>query len=99
MLIVDDLPSGTGFWTGGLAIGSGGRLYVAVGAPCGNCEFDERERGAILSMNLDGERPADLSPQDSGSRPMSHFIATGSGPSTARLIRKDRHARDELNLR
>ena len=46
--------AGTGFWTGGLAIRSGGRLYVAVGAPCGNCEFDERERGAILSMNLDG---------------------------------------------
>ncbi len=52
--IVDDLPSGVGFWTGGLAIGADERLYVAVGAPCDNCEFDEPERGAILSMNLDG---------------------------------------------
>lgn len=54
-IMVDDLPSGTGFWTGGLAIGGDGRLYVAMGAPCDNCEFDERERGAILSMNLDGD--------------------------------------------
>ena len=31
--IVDDLPSGTGFWTGGITIADDGRLYVAVGAP------------------------------------------------------------------
>ena len=68
--LVDDLPSGTGFWTGGIVIGDDERLYVAVGAPCNNCEFDEPERGAILSMNLDGSdrqvvatgfrQPADL---------------------------------------
>ena len=52
--IVDDLPSGAGFWTGGITIGEDQRIYVAVAAPCDNCEFDERERGAILSMNLDG---------------------------------------------
>ena len=52
--IVDDLPSGSGFWTGGITIGDDKRIYVAVAAPCDNCEFDERERGAILSMNLDG---------------------------------------------
>jgi len=52
--IVDDLPAGAGFWTGGVTIGADRRLYVALGAPCDNCEFDERERGAILSMNLDG---------------------------------------------
>ena len=68
--IAADLPSGSGFWTGGLAIGDDDRLYVAVGAPCDNCEFDEADRGAILSMALDGSdrqlvasgfrRPADL---------------------------------------
>lgn len=52
--IVDDLPSGSGFWTGGIAVGDDSRLYVGIGAPCGNCEFDVAERGAILSMNLDG---------------------------------------------
>lgn len=52
--LVDDLPSGTGFATGGITIGDDDRLYVAVGAPCNNCEFAEAERGAILSMNLDG---------------------------------------------
>ncbi len=53
-IIVDDLPSGSGFWTGGISVGDDSRLYLALGAPCDNCEFDERERGAILSMNLDG---------------------------------------------
>lgn len=52
--IVDDLPSGSGFWTGGITVGDDNQLYIALGAPCDNCEFDERERGAILSMNLDG---------------------------------------------
>ena len=52
--LVDDLPTGTGFPVAGLAIGAGERLYVAVGAPCSNCEFADAERGAILSMNLDG---------------------------------------------
>lgn len=68
--LVDDLPTGTGFWTGGLAIGADERLYVAIGAPCDRCEFSDPERGAILSMNLDGSdrrvvasgfrQPADL---------------------------------------
>ena len=31
--IVDDLPSGAGFWTGGIAIDDRSRLYVALGAP------------------------------------------------------------------
>ncbi len=52
--IVRDLPVGGGFPVGGLAIGADERLYIAVGAPCDNCEFDEPERGAILSMALDG---------------------------------------------
>ena len=68
--LVDDLPAGSGFWTGGLAIGADERLYVAVGAPCNHCNFVDPERGAILSMKLDGSdrrvvasgfrQPADL---------------------------------------
>ncbi len=52
--LVDDLPVGAGFATGGIAIGADQRLYVAMGAPCSLCEFDEAERGAILSLDLDG---------------------------------------------
>jgi len=52
--IVSDLPVGSGFPVGGLVVGEDERLYVPVGAPCDNCEFDEPERGAILSMTLDG---------------------------------------------
>ena len=95
--IVDDLPSGGGFWTGGLAIGGDGRLYVAIGAPCSNCEFDEQERGAILSMNLDGSdrqivargfrRPADL-----------EFYRDRLWTLDSAPYQSGRHARDELNL-
>lgn len=53
-IVVDNLPAGTGFWTGGIVIGDDERLYVAIGAPCENCIFDDPERGAILSMELDG---------------------------------------------
>ncbi len=68
--LVDDLPIGAGFATGGITIGEDNRLYVAMGAPCSFCEFEDPERGVILSMNLDGSyrqviaagfrRPADL---------------------------------------
>ena len=53
--LVDDLPVGTGFGAGGITIGADDRLYLAMGAPCSLCEFDNPERGAILSMNLDGD--------------------------------------------
>ncbi len=53
-ILVDDLPVGGGFASGGLAIGADERLYLAMGAPCSLCEHPESERGAILSMNLDG---------------------------------------------
>ena len=69
-IVTDDLPSGSGFWTGGLAIGADERLYVAIGAPCDRCAFDDPQRGAIISMRLDGSdrriaasgfrRPSDL---------------------------------------
>lgn len=52
--LVDDLPYGTGFWTAGLAVGEDNRIYIAVGGPCDNCEFERNERGLILSMELDG---------------------------------------------
>lgn len=51
--LVDDLPAGPGFWTGGLDIGPDGRLYVGIGAPCDLCE-PGADRGLILSFALDG---------------------------------------------
>ncbi|MFN8447889.1 MAG: hypothetical protein U0521_04700 [Anaerolineae bacterium] len=67
--LVDDLPSGGGFWSGGIAV-SGDRLYVATGAPCDFCVADDPMRGAVLSFALDGSdrrvvatglrQPADL---------------------------------------
>ena len=68
--LVDDLPSGGGFWTGGIAVGGDGRIYVATGAPCDFCVPDDPARGAVLSFALDGSdrqivatglrQPADL---------------------------------------
>ncbi len=52
--LVDDLPVGTGFWTGGIAVGSDRRLYVALGAECDFCEQTQQDRGTILSFALDG---------------------------------------------
>jgi glucose/arabinose dehydrogenase len=53
-ILVDDLPSGAGFWTGGLTVGPDERLYVATGAPCDFCVPSNTGRGAILSFALDG---------------------------------------------
>lgn len=53
-IIVDDLPTGEGFWTGGIIVSDDNRLTIAIGAPCENCEFEPSERGLILSMALDG---------------------------------------------
>ncbi len=95
-IIVDDLPSGRGFWTGGITVGDDSRLYVAVGAPCDNCEFDEPDRGAILSLNLDGSdrqivasgfrQPADVEFY------RGQLWTLDSAPRQA-----ERNARDELN--
>lgn len=52
--LVNDLPSDGGYWTGGIAV-HGERLYVATGAPCYDCEFDDPRRGVILSFSLDGD--------------------------------------------
>lgn len=55
--LVDDLPWGAGFWTGGLTIGPDERIYVAIGATCDYCEQEESSRGAIWSYALDGSDP------------------------------------------
>ncbi len=52
--LVDDLPSGGGFWTGGITIGADERVYVGVGAMCDMCIQTVANRGAILSFALDG---------------------------------------------
>jgi len=52
--LVDNLPAGVGFWTGGVAVGHDDRLYVATGAPCDFCEPADPKHGAILSYALDG---------------------------------------------
>ena len=95
--VVDDLPAGAGFWTGGIAIGDDRRIYAAIGAPCDNCEFDERERGLILSMNLDG---SDRRIVASGFRhPADIAFYRGQLWSLDSAPRQtERNARDELNL-
>lgn len=72
--LVDDLPAGSGFWTGGIAVGEDERLYVATGAPCDFCAFSDEARGAVLSFDLNGDerqvvarglrQPADLAFQN-----------------------------------
>jgi len=52
--LVDDLPTGAGFWTGGIAVGQDKRLYVGMGAECNACEPTQPDRGTILSFALDG---------------------------------------------
>ncbi len=52
--LVDDLPSGGGFWTGGIAVGPDQRLYVSTGAACDACAPTDPARGAVLSFDLDG---------------------------------------------
>ena len=57
--LVSDLPSGTGYWNGGIAVGGieeNERLYVGVGARCDLCDeaLNDTEHGVILSFALDG---------------------------------------------
>ncbi len=55
--LVDDVPTGSGFWTGRLTVGPDERLYVGSGAPCDLCERDAPGRAAIWSYALDGSDP------------------------------------------
>ncbi len=52
--LVDDLPAGEGFWTGGIAVGNDERIYVGIGAACDACIQQNNERGSILSFAMDG---------------------------------------------
>jgi len=51
-ILVSDVPSGSGFWTGGIAVRD--RIYISTGAPCDFCVPDDPTRGAVLSYALDG---------------------------------------------
>lgn len=72
--LVSDLPTGTGFWTGGIVVGQDKRMYVGIGAECDACEQTQPDRGVILSFALDGSdrqvvatglrQPNDLAFQD-----------------------------------
>jgi len=72
--LVSDLPTGIGFWTGGITVGKDKRLYVGIGAECDSCEPKQKDRGNILSFSLDGSdqqvvatglrQPNDLAFQD-----------------------------------
>ena len=73
-VLVDDLPAGPGYWTGGIAVGAldgaETRIYVGTGAACDTCETGDTGRGAVWSFALDGSggrieatglrQPADL---------------------------------------
>ncbi len=59
--LVDDVPWGAGFWTGGLTVGPDERIYVAIGASCDYCEQADSARGAIWSYALDGSDPQQVS--------------------------------------
>lgn len=77
--LVDDLPAGPGYWTGGLTKGvidgDEARLFVGTGAACDTCETGDSGRGAVWSFALDGSdgrieatgfrQPADLTFADS----------------------------------
>ncbi len=57
--LVDAFLSEPLAWSGGVAVGVVGldddpRIYVALGSPCDNCNYDTREYGVILSYALDG---------------------------------------------
>lgn len=52
--LTDELPSGSGFWTGGVIVGPDDRLYVGIGAACDACVQQQPDRGVILSFALDG---------------------------------------------
>lgn len=54
--IIDDVPAGTGYWTGDLVIGADERIYIITGNDCvyESCISDDPLRGAVLSYALDG---------------------------------------------
>jgi glucose/arabinose dehydrogenase len=53
-VVVRDLPARGGHWTRTIAFGPDGRLYVAVGSSCNNCEERDGRRAAITRFEADG---------------------------------------------
>lgn len=96
--LVDDLPTGAGFWTGGIAVGSDGRLYVGIGAACDACVQEDTERGTILSFAIDG---SDKQVVATGLRQPNDLIFQGETLWTVDSARDDLELDtryDELNL-
>jgi glucose/arabinose dehydrogenase len=55
-VLVDNVPSGSGFWNGGLIVEEDGSLIVATGAPCSSCTEQVNGRGGVLRLMPDGTR-------------------------------------------
>jgi glucose/arabinose dehydrogenase len=53
-VLVPDLPARGSHWTRTIAFGPDGRLYVAVGSSCNNCEEADPRRAAITRYEADG---------------------------------------------
>lgn len=53
-ILVDDLPAGSGHWSGSLNVGPDHRLYFTEGASCEACVESDSRRAALLSLNPDG---------------------------------------------
>jgi len=54
VVVVADLPPRGAHWTRTIAFGPDGRLYVAVGSSCDNCEETDPRRAAITRYEADG---------------------------------------------
>ncbi len=94
--LVEAVPAGGGFWTGGIAVSD--RIYVSTGAPCDACEPDDSRRGAILSYALDG---SDAQVVATGLRAPADVAFWYDELYTVDSARDDRFAipdLDELNL-
>ncbi len=57
-VVVGDLPARGAHWTRTIVFGPDGRLYVAVGSSCNNCEEADPRRAAITRYNADGSGEA-----------------------------------------
>jgi glucose/arabinose dehydrogenase len=53
-VVVAGLPPRGAHWTRTLAVGPDGRLYVAIGSSCNNCEERDPRRAAITRYEADG---------------------------------------------
>lgn len=52
--LADDWTITAGLWMGGIGVGPDARIYVGIGAPCGDCAETVEGRGVLLSTALDG---------------------------------------------